>query len=274
MVHALDPSFPLPAQSDAYLLPPGAGPSGLVAAKTLLYNAPAGVFNVTIYEAQKRIGGLWPTRKDDTDGLVHPLMVANQSKHTVQFSDHAWEPEDPELPRAWMIGRYLERYLDRYKGADVKLGHRVVKTDLVADGTWNVTVKSEAGEETTSVFDYLLVTSGFFGKPIIPDVVSENKNVPVIHSSKYRDLQGLFPKGVQDGGKILVVGGQMSGVEISGTIATHLSAAVNSPDPSPLPNADKLTVQHLVQRPVWVFPLYTTPKVSIFLQQERPTSLT
>ncbi|KAI8222364.1 putative flavin-containing monooxygenase 1, partial [Colletotrichum sp. SAR 10_86] len=237
----------------------GAGPSGLVAAKTLLHNTPAGAFTVTIYDAQSRIGGLWPTRRDDASGLVHPLMVANQSRHTVQFSDLAWNPDEPEFPRAWQIGRYLERYLDRYKGADVKLGHRVVKTDLAGDGTWTVTVKSEAGGEETSVFDYLLVSSGFFGKPIVPDVAGET-DVPVIHSSKYRDLQSLFPDGVKDGGKILVVGGQMSGVEISGTIATHLSAAVNAPDPVPVPNADKLSVHHLVQRPTWVFPLYTTPK--------------
>ncbi|TEA19749.1 putative flavin-containing monooxygenase 1 [Colletotrichum sidae] len=236
----------------------GAGPSGLVAAKTLLHNAPSGAFTVTVYEAQKRIGGLWPTRRDDTAGLVHPLMIANQSKHTVQFSDHAWSADDPEFPRAWQVGRYLERYLERYKGADVKLGHRVVKTELAADGTWSVTVKSDDGEET-SVFDYLLVSSGIFGKPVIPDVVKETE-VPVIHSSEYRDLNTLFPEGVKDGGKILVVGGQMSGVEIAGTIATHISAAVNAPGPSPLPGADKLSVHHIIQRPVWVFPLHTTPK--------------
>ncbi|GKT62993.1 pyridine nucleotide-disulfide oxidoreductase [Colletotrichum tofieldiae] len=238
----------------------GAGPSGLVAAKTLLHNAPAGAFTVTVYDAQRRIGGLWPTRATDTDGLVHPLMVANQSRHTVQFSDLAWAPEDPEFPRAWMIGRYLERYLDRYgRGVELKLGHRVAKTDLKDDGTWSVTVESDGGEETT-VFDYLLVSSGFFGKPVVPGVVSGETGVPVIHSSKYRDLKALFPNGVQNGGKILVVGGQMSGVEISGTIATHISAAVNAPDPSPFAGADKLTVEHLTQRPTWVFPLHTTPK--------------
>ncbi|KAK1987322.1 hypothetical protein LZ30DRAFT_745887 [Colletotrichum cereale] len=250
----------------------GAGPSGLVAAKTLLHNAPAGAFTVTVYEAQRRVGGLWPTRASDADGLVHPLMVANQSRHTVQFSDLAWAPEDPEFPRAWMVGRYLERYLDRYgRGAEVKLGRRVVKADLQDDATWRVTVESSEGgdgeqkKEETAAFDYLLVSSGFFGKPLVPDVgAGEAATVPVVHSSKYRDLKGLFPDGVRDGGgggsKILVVGGQMSGVEIAGTIATHISAAVNAPGPSPVPGADKLTVEHLAQRPTWVFPLHTTPK--------------
>ncbi|KAI3550542.1 hypothetical protein CSPX01_01592 [Colletotrichum filicis] len=248
----------------------GAGPSGLVAAKTLLHNAPKGAFDVTIFDAQRRIGGLWPTRRDDVDGLVHPLMLANQSKHTVQFSDLAWAPEDPDFPRAWMVGRYLERYIERYlKGTDaaaaatLKLGHRVVETKLSSkDGSWTVTVESEAGGRETSVFDYLLVSSGFFGKPIVPDVVSggAGADIPVVHSSKYRDLQTLFPDGVKNGGKILVVGGQMSGVEIAGTIATHISCAINAPDPNPVPNAEKLTVEHLTQRPTWVFPLHTTPK--------------
>ncbi len=74
----------------------GAGPSGIVAAKTLLHDAPAGAaFKVTVFEAQRRLGGLWPLSRDDGDGLVSPLMLANQSKHTVQFSDLAWEPGAP-----------------------------------------------------------------------------------------------------------------------------------------------------------------------------------
>lgn len=242
---------------------------------------------MTIFDAQRRIGGLWPTRRDDVDGLVHPLMLANQSKHTVQFSDLAWAPEDPDFPRAWMVGRYLERYIERYlKGTDaataanVKLGHRVVETELSPeDGSWTVTVESEAGGRETSVFDYLLVSSGFFGKPVVPDVISggAGTEIPVVHSSKYRDLRTLFPDGVKNGGKILVVGGQMSGVEIAGTIATHISCAVNAPDPSPVPNAEKLTVEHLTQRPTWVFPLHTTPKVSLAISRaprERANPLT
>ncbi|KAH6675357.1 hypothetical protein F5X68DRAFT_235507 [Plectosphaerella plurivora] len=238
----------------------GAGPSGLVAAKTLLYNAPAGAFKVTIYEAQKRIGGLWPSSKDDGEGLVHPLMITNQSKHTMHFSDFAWEPEDPQFPRAWMVGRYLERYLRRYPGADVQLGHRVVKTDQVEGGKWSVTVRSDTGDEQSSVFDHLVVTTGFFGTPIIPDVVPQDPAAKVVHSSKYRNLEELLGAGNPNGGKILVVGGQMSGVETAGTIANHLSSAVNSPTKSTIEGIDKYTIHHLIQRPSWIFPLYTSPK--------------
>lgn len=242
----------------------GAGPSGLVAAKTLLHDASPGTFKVTIFEAQSRVGGLWPSRKDDCGGLMHPLMVANQSRHTAQFSDLAWEESVPQMPRAWQVGRYLERYLQRYVSgiADLRLGHKVVRAELQDGGSWNVQTQSERGPDETGVFDYLLVGSGFFGKPLWPDYVPREAEVPIVHSSKYRDLKTLLgDRNDGTGGKILVVGGQMSGIEIAGTIATHLSSAVHSPGQKEIADAEKYNVHHVAQRPAWVLPLFTTPKV-------------
>ncbi|KAH7134232.1 hypothetical protein EDB81DRAFT_803478 [Dactylonectria macrodidyma] len=241
----------------------GAGPSGLVAAKTLLHNAAPGEFKVSVFDAQENIGGLWPTAKTDTQRQVHPLMVANQSRHTMQFSELAWNDADSQLPQAWMVGKYLERYLARFlsgnPGFELKLGTRVTRAERpsVSSQGWNVTVGPDA--ETHS-FDYLLVASGFFGKPIIPENLSKESSVPVIHSSQYRDLHGLLGNGKPGGGKILVVGGQMSGIEIAGTIGTHLSSATNSPDPSTIQDVDKYKIHNVIQRPTWVFPLHTSPK--------------
>jgi hypothetical protein len=58
-----------------------------------------------------------------------------------------------------------------------------------------------------------------------------------------------------------VVGGQMSGVEIAGTIASHLSSAAHSPSHSPIADIAGYSIHHLIQHPVWVFPLHLTPKV-------------
>ncbi|KAH8123707.1 hypothetical protein LI328DRAFT_152232 [Trichoderma asperelloides] len=244
----------------------GAGPSGLVAAKTLLHNAPKGHFKVSVFDSQAAIGGLWPTSKTDSGRLVHPLMVANQSRHTVQFSDLAWEDSAPQFPRAWQIGKYLEqyqsRYLDGHPDFELQLKSRVAKTEKRNDGSvgWKVRIQSEGGEESRD-FDYLVVATGYFGKPIIPDCFQNaNTSVPIIHSSQYRDLKGLLGEGRQKGGKILIVGGQMSGVEIAGTVASHLSAAVNSPEESEIAGVDKYSIYHAIQRPIWVFPLFTSPE--------------
>ncbi|KPM45343.1 hypothetical protein AK830_g1223 [Neonectria ditissima] len=245
----------------------GAGPSGLVAAKTLLHNASPGEFKVTVFDSQDRIGGLWPTSRSDTHRQVHPLMLANQSRHTVQFSELAWDDADPQLPQAWMIGRYLERYLERFltgnPGFELKLGNRVTRAERpggASDG-WGVTVASQP-ESEARYFDYLLVASGFFGKPIIPEGVSKESSIPVVHSSQYRDLNGLLGKGRSGGGKILIIGGQMSGVEIAGTIAAHLSSATNSPGVSLIRDIEKYRIHHVIQRPTWVFPLFTSPKAT------------
>ncbi|KAG8157247.1 hypothetical protein KVR01_012955 [Diaporthe batatas] len=252
----------------------GAGPSGLVAAKTLLHHAPGSDpgFSVTVYDAQPRIGGLWPVDKADGAGLVHPLMVLNQSRNTVQFSDLAWDSRAPQLPRAWQVGRYLQRYLRRYCAFEedrfrLRLGWKVEKAlplDQEPGRRWRVTARSEDGVVDENEYDYLLIASGFFGKPATPQVsgLREAHGIPVVHSSQYRDLETLLPGASGDGGKILVVGGQMSGVEIAGTIGSHLSSAVNSAGPRRIPGIEKYKIHHVIQRPVWVFPLYTTPVVT------------
>lgn len=192
-------------------------------------------------------------------------MVANQSKNTVQLSDLAWDKSVPQFPGAWQVGEYLRRYLDRYlrnhEGFELRLNSRVVKASQ-ADDAWVVDIRR--GDETSSErFDKLIVASGFFGKPILPDCLSTSQTtVPVMQSCHYRDLRGLLRNSQPEGRKILVVGGQMSGVEIAATIATHLSSAVNSPEASDIQDIDKFSVHHIVQRPIWIFPLFSSPEVS------------
>lgn len=249
---------------------PGAGPAGLTAAKALLNDAPPGTFDVTVFDAQPRIGGLWPLRRDDGAGLVHPLMAVNGSRHTIQFSDLAWDDATPEFPRAWQVGRYLERYYQTYcQAANLKLDTRVEKAeplsspagDTSSASGWRIQTRTTQGVVDEHTFDHLVVASGVFGKPLIPSVVPDAPSIPIIHSSKYRDLPGLLGATGGQGGKILIVGGQFSGVEIADTIATHLSSAVHSPGTSPIAHPEKYSIHHVVQKKAWVLPLHVSPKV-------------
>lgn len=101
---------------------------------------------MTVFEASHRIGGLWPISKVD-DGMVNPNMCVNQSKHTVSFSDFAWDGGKASFPKAWEVGEYLERYRERY-GVSVRLGCRVVRTEVVGE-VWSVRVRE--GEEDEKV---------------------------------------------------------------------------------------------------------------------------
>ncbi|KIH91969.1 pyridine nucleotide-disulfide oxidoreductase [Sporothrix brasiliensis 5110] len=266
----------------------GAGPSGLAAAKNLLWDRRArSKFRVTIVESQPRIGGLWPSSRSDNGGLVHPLMLANQSRHTVQLSGLAWEDDAPSFPRAWQIGAYLERYFQRYcRGPQeigdlvVKLSRRVVRAEPIDSGwhVWTQATDTEGGDREVvdaGVFDYLVVASGYFGSPNVPEGLEtmsttttttttttvNSGSVPVVHSSAYRDLDTLFaghPPTKDQKGKIVVAGGQFSGVEIAATIASHLSSAEHAPGAA-IDTIPAASVHHVIQQPFWVFPLHTSP---------------
>jgi NAD(P)-binding Rossmann-like domain len=122
----------------------GAGPSGLVAAKTLMHDAPIGSFHVTVFEQSSRIGGLWPISKVDF-GIVNPDMCVNQSRHTVSFSDFAWEEGKASFPKAWEVGEYLEKYRERYE-VKVSLGSKVVGTEMLGE-RWRVRVDGEVNDK-------------------------------------------------------------------------------------------------------------------------------
>ncbi|TKA77645.1 hypothetical protein B0A55_04604, partial [Friedmanniomyces simplex] len=108
----------------------GAGPAGLVAAKTFLQT---GHFTVTVYEKITRVGGIWALDEDTQDGFLAPQTPTNLSRFTVGFGDLDWNEVDlrskhsrdaasadaeplpvPMFPRAWQVNRYLEEYRKRY----------------------------------------------------------------------------------------------------------------------------------------------------------------
>ncbi|KAL2006047.1 hypothetical protein VTN00DRAFT_9701 [Thermoascus crustaceus] len=312
----------------------GAGPSGLVTAKTLLHNYPEGTFAPTIFEKERVLGGLWSVDSPDrantaskgndparrghqeqrrkhptTRGFVSPSMRTNLSRFTVGFSDLAWESvfgtEDASLslfPQAWQVGRYLEKYAERYiPPSVVRLGCRVVTTVRESemgkdcdDGDkrrWMVQwIEVDEGKEEldendfeksenlkgenlhSERFDFLVVASGYFSRPYIPDVSGlADIQDRVVHSSALRDVEQFLSNLPCDelpleqgtcatGGKrkLVVIGGSMSGAETASALALHLSSSAHAPE-SLSSSAEQwkgYTVHHVCSRPFWSVPTY------------------
>jgi len=63
-------------------------------------------------------------------------------------------------------------------------------------------------------------------------------------------------KAPASGKNIVVIGGQMSGVETAGSLAFQISSAVNTPGEPPFPDPEKYVVSNIIQKPVWVMPLF------------------
>ncbi|KAK6815957.1 hypothetical protein RU639_009123 [Aspergillus parasiticus] len=268
----------------------GAGPSGLVAAKTLLHNYPKGTFSPTIFEKGHEIGGLWPIEPRDTttetttprqrphNGFVDPSMPTNQSRFTVTFSDLAWESvidgaDIPMFPQAWQAGKYLQAYAERYIPKEtLRLGHKVVGSTRETSGgsrplwtiQWVLERDNEKGKSSTDedveseTFDYLIVASGYFSTPYTPDIpglpsfVEKTFHSSAIHTKE--DIYLMLEKcGATKGGsgKLIVIGGSISGAEAASALALFLSSMSATAF-----QYRGYEVHHICTRPFWTIPYY------------------
>ena len=264
----------------------GAGPAGLVGAKTLLQT---GEFNVTLFEKANRVGGIWAFDEESIGGLLSPETPTNLSRFTVGFSDLDWnsvdirkksertEPRNPVasaraplFPKAWQVNRYLEEYHKRYiPQSTIRFGHEVVeasRTRSLRRGSrprWRIKTRNQQLQEETLEFDHLMVASGFFSipRPLGQDLClhSNGQNSPpvrTIHSSEFRHLDDLFSGDVETiGKKILVFGGGNSSGEVAAAIAQQLSDAAFSPEASNKKNKYKeCKIIHVAPRPLYAVP--------------------
>ncbi|KAI7285875.1 hypothetical protein KC319_g489, partial [Hortaea werneckii] len=250
----------------------GAGPAGLVAAKTFLQS---GQFAVSVYEKKDRLGGIWAIDESTTNGYLSPQTPTNLSRFTVAFSDLDWRSVDlcskhdgrtaklPMFPKAWHVNRYLQMYQQRFVPESVlHFNTEVIKAERAkqsADGSnpsWRITSKTGSQTETKS-YDYLLVSSGFFSRPrpLAQSIHSATPGpgVQIIHSSEFKTLTDVFPIASQKHGKsILLIGGANSGGEAAAAVAAQLSNARWSPDSSDRYEGYK--VVHVVPRPLYALP--------------------
>lgn len=249
----------------------GGGPAGLVAAKTLLQHAGGTKYKVTVFEATERVGGMWRSTPGERGEICSPHMRTNLSRFTVAFPELAWSSVDlsdpvtgaasgppPMFPPAWQVGRYLDTYAKRFLAPGVvQLNRRVTSAELNGSGqtgVWNVTsVDLTTRAESKDSFDYLIVASGFFhraGPRIRQSQMQHGSSKRIQHSTQFRDVAS-FSEAV---GKVVVVGGGISGSEAAATAAFQISSAKHSPGQKPAWADSK--VYHVFDRPFYTLPRY------------------
>ncbi|KAJ5832134.1 FAD-dependent pyridine nucleotide-disulfide oxidoreductase [Penicillium riverlandense] len=253
----------------------GAGPSGLVTAKTLLHSFPPETFAPTVFDSRDQIGGLWPVTWDDhvSARRLDPWMHTNLSRFTVAFSDLAWESvfpdaEIPLFPCAKKVGTYLAKYRERYVPQSLlRLGHKVVRTTRrVEKGAtrwtvyWVIDSAGPNGEVASEDFDLLVVASGHFARPCIPDIPGLDQFPDrAVHSSVLRfDKNGFLLCNNSDTahGNVIVIGGSMSGVEAASAVALQQSSTAHSTETKPQSSSETAVVHHIYSHPFWTLPTY------------------
>jgi cation diffusion facilitator CzcD-associated flavoprotein CzcO len=108
-----------------------------------------------------------PVYDDLETNIPHPLM---------RYSDLAFPDGSVLYPRHDAVREYLERYADDVRhlirfGTQVRDVHPVDDDDGEGGCRWSVMARDlKTGEETTLMFDAVVVANGHYDDPFVPDI--------------------------------------------------------------------------------------------------------
>src|SRR5437764_5864259 len=140
-----------------------------------------------ILDANERIGGSWRTRTWASLRLFTPARYDGLPGWS--FPGPSWS-----YPTARETADYLEAYAARFE-LPIRTGMTV---DLLSKDGGRYLV--QCGERRF-VGDHVVVATGFYGTPAVPEFASElDPRIVQMHSSAYRDPSQLRPGGVLLGG--------------------------------------------------------------------------
>lgn len=233
----------------------GAGPCGIGATRALLDEK---CFNITVFEQRSQLGGLWnhtaeteqhkvpsedpnlvtePFINESKDftwpSAVYDTLDANIPVDMLAFSDKPMDSQFPLFPTHYQVLSYLKEYGEIVKHL-IKFATQVLEVKQLENLDWSVITRPVLGSEVTEqIFDAVIIASGFFNVPYIPNkpgLIQWSEKFPksVTHSKSYRNA-GQF----KDEEKILIVGNSASGGDLAYQLATNLDKNIYKSSRSP-----------------------------------------
>jgi PPOX class probable F420-dependent enzyme len=171
-------------------------------------------FDVTCYESGSAVGGMWRYENDSGRSAAYASLETNTSGRRMQYPSFP----QPELAQTFLHHSQMCAYLESYAEANrLSRGitfHAPVRRAEPVGGGWDVTVDG-AG---TRRFDWLVVASGHYWEPIVPELAGEFAG-ETSHVREYRTPDGFA------GRRVVVVGGAQSALDIA-TELSHVAAHV------------------------------------------------
>lgn len=187
----------------------GAGPAGLVAAKSLLEEGHL----PTIFEKEEVLGGIWNMKQKKEAGAYQKTRFQN-SKDTSFFSDFYPDVDEAFLSLS-QVNTYLKQYADRFDLTSVIHYQSQVKSVEKEGALWKVVIEKNQGTDTpplvqTDYFDGVCMCQGRYRVPKMPTIPGlQQFRGEIIHAGAYFDSTILNDK------RVLVVGNGVSGMDIA-----------------------------------------------------------
>ena len=184
----------------------GAGPSGLAQLRAFQSAKANGadIPEIVCYEKQSDWGGLWNyTWRTGTDehgnnchGSMYRYLWSNGPKEGLEFADYTFEehfgkPIASYPPRAVLFD-YIKGRVEKAGVRDwIQFSTIVRDVRAVDGGGFDVTVRDEVADaERTEHFDHIVVASGHFSVPNVPEYPGFDKfNGRILHATDFRDAR-------------------------------------------------------------------------------------
>ncbi|XP_013170808.1 PREDICTED: senecionine N-oxygenase-like isoform X1 [Papilio xuthus] len=206
----------------------GAGIAGLTSSK---YLKDEGI-NFTVLESTRYIGGTWrydPRVGKDENGLpLHTSMYmhlrTNLPKPTMELRGFPVPTEMQSFPSWNVYYEYIKAYATHFDlHKHIKFLHYVTSVKRVGN-VWKVKHRHILkGEEFEEDYDFVIVGTGHFSKPNMPEIPHEKLfKGTIIHSHDYR-VPDVFTNR-----HVLVVGAGPSGMDIALDVAKYSKTLVHS----------------------------------------------
>jgi dimethylaniline monooxygenase (N-oxide forming) len=183
----------------------GAGPAGLTSAK----QAMAAGHSVSVFEAHQQLGGIW----NPAGGGAYDGVHMQSSRMSFPFSDFP-STGMADFPCLTEVHDYLRRYANAFEVTPrIRFGARVQHLTK-QNGRWQLHAETAGGPLRTA-HDAVMVASGELWNCRMPGSVPPAGGPRVFSAKDYRQPQAFA------GQRVLVVGGGVSGADISSELVGH-----------------------------------------------------
>jgi dimethylaniline monooxygenase (N-oxide forming) len=186
----------------------GAGVSGLASAVNMYK---VGIQPV-IFDKDAGIGGMW---NSDLKPCWNSMRT-NISKFSTALSDFSWPKDASLFPTQREVYVYLSNYAKQSLPDDVFRLNTKVTNITYSNDKWTVQYSTKSNSPTSEQFDFVIVASGIFDCPYIPDNITGLSSFQgtLIHSFNYRSSEQVRDK------RVIIVGASMSAAQIADDMAT------------------------------------------------------
>jgi cation diffusion facilitator CzcD-associated flavoprotein CzcO len=197
----------------------GAGPAGLVSAKTLVE---AGL-DVDCFEMSSEIGGHWVIDNPNGRSAAYRSLETNTTLRMSRLGDYEMPAGWPDFPDHAQVREWFESYVDSFGFRDrIQLRSEVRAARPLDPSGFRVDVRDANGQVSQTRYDAIVACSGSYWAPRMPELPGRFEG-ELMHAREYRDPATPLEL---CGKRIVVVGIGNTGCELACEIAAAGADAV------------------------------------------------